>query len=122
MSNFMPITAAAHALGVLATILRRWEAAGRLIQARIAGDIGRLVLAHEGRLLRFGAELVFAMCEAQQVEVVIINRGQDSTFEEVLANDVADIITVFVARLYGSRSQRNRTLINVRRTVKEAQC
>ena len=27
------------------------------------GDVGRLVLTHKDRLLRFGAEIVFAMCE-----------------------------------------------------------
>jgi len=36
-------------------------------------------------LLRFGAELIFSICEAKQVEVVIVNRG--STFEEDLAKD-----------------------------------
>ena len=32
----------------------------------------------EDRLLRFGAELVFAICEAKQVEVVILNQGSRS--------------------------------------------
>jgi len=30
-------------------------------------------------LLRFGAELVFAICEAKDVEVLIINKGVDTT-------------------------------------------
>jgi predicted site-specific integrase-resolvase len=81
------------------------------------------VLTHKDRLLRFGAELVFALCEARNVEVVIINRGADTTLEDDLANDVLEIITVFSARLYGSRSHRNQTLIDgVRRAVQEAQC
>ena len=41
------------------------------------GRIGRLVLTHKDRLLRFGAELVFAICEVKQVEVVILNQGDD---------------------------------------------
>ena len=46
-----------------------------------------------------------------------------TTFEEDLANDVLEIITVFSARLYGSRSQRNQKLIDgMRRAVQEAQC
>jgi predicted site-specific integrase-resolvase len=89
----------------------------------VAGDVGRLVLTHKDRLLRFGAELVFALCEARNVEVVIINRGADTTFEEDLASDVLEIITVFSARLYGSRSHRNQKLIDgVRKAVQEAQC
>ena len=49
---------------------------------------GRLVITHKDRLLRFGAELVFSLCEAKQVEVVILNQGEDATFEEDLANSI----------------------------------
>ena len=83
-----------------------------LIQAIIDDDVGRLVITHKDRLLRFGAELIFSICEAKQVEVVIINQGEDSTFEEDLAKDVLEIITVFSARLYGSRSRKNQKLID----------
>ena len=65
----------------------------RLLDAVIDGQIGRLVITHKDRLLRFGAELVFAICEAKNVEVVILNRGEDTTFEEDLAKDVLEIIT-----------------------------
>ncbi len=47
---------------------------------------------------------------SQQVEVVILNQGDDTTFEEELAQDVLEIITVFSARLYGSRSRKNQKL------------
>ena len=83
----------------------------RLINEIISGEAGRLVITHKDRLLRFGAELVFALCEAKQVEVVILNHGEDTTFEEDLAKDVLEIITVFSARLYGSRSNKNRKLL-----------
>ena len=95
----------------------------RLLDAILEGDVGRLVLTHKDRLLRFGAELVFALCEARQVEVVIINQGQETSFEEELAGDMLEILTVFSARLYGSRSQRNQKLIEgIQDVVKEAQC
>ena len=48
----------------------------------VAGEVGRLVVTHKDRLLRFGAELVFAICAAKEVEVVIVNRGEDTTFED----------------------------------------
>ena len=93
MSKLVSIGAAAKTLRVPTSTLRRWEAAGLLVPIRI------------------------------QVEVVIINRGADTTFEEDLANDVLEIISVFPARLYGSRSHRNQKLIDgVRRAVREAQC
>lgn len=84
----------------------------KLLEELIEGRVGRLVLTHKDRLLRFGAELVFAICEAKQVEVVILNQGEDTTFEEDLAKDVLEIITVFSARLYGRRSHKNQKLLN----------
>ena len=94
----------------------------RLLDAIIEGQVGRLVITHKDRLLRFGAELVFAICEAKNVEVVILNQGEDTTFEEDLAKDVLEIITVFSARLYGSRSRRNQKLLDgVKKAVEEAQ-
>jgi predicted site-specific integrase-resolvase len=77
----------------------------------------RLVLTHKDRLLRFGAELIFALCEAKQIEVVIINKGDEVFFEEELAQDVLEIITVFSARLYGSRSRKNKKLIEAAKVL-----
>ena len=207
MNKFLSSTAAAQALGVSASTLRRWEAAGKLIPSRtkggqrrydiasmqperyqgapvsrrtvayarvsnhdqkgdlerqrqvlelycaaqgwpfeiitdlgsgvnyhkkglrkllaeiLDGNIGRLVLVHQDRLLRFGAELVFAICQAREVEVVIINQGEDRSFEQELAADVLEIIRVFSARLDGSRTHKNQKLIDgVKAAVKEAQC
>jgi len=85
----------------------------KLIDLILSEKIGRLVLTHKDRLLRFGAELIFALCEAKNVEVVIINNGDDvKTYEQELAEDVLEIITVFSARLYGSRSHKNKKLID----------
>ena len=92
-----------------------------LLDAILDDNIGRLVLTHKDRLLRFGAELVFSVCEAKGVEVVIINKGEDTTFEEDLAMDVLEIITVFSARLYGSRSKKIQKLLDgVAKAVEEA--
>jgi len=92
----------------------------KLLNAIIDDGIGRIVITHKDRLLRFGAELVFAICEAKNVEVVIINSGDDTTFEEDLATDVLEIITIFSARLYGSRSKKNKKLLDgVTKVVEE---
>ena len=93
----------------------------RLLDAVIEGRIGRLVITRKDCLLRFGAELVFALCETKGVEVVILNQGEDTTFEEDLAKDVLEIITVFSARLYGSRSRKNQKLLDgVKKAVEES--
>lgn len=82
-----------------------------LIKRICQEDIGRLVLTHKDRLLRFGSEIIFSLCEHFGVEVVIINASEDVSFEEELVSDVLEIITVFSARLYGSRSHKNKKVI-----------
>lgn len=89
----------------------------RLIRLIVDSKVERLVLTHKDRLLRFGSELIFSLCEQFGTEVVIINRTEDSTFEEDLAPDVLEIITVFSARLYGSRSHKNRKIVEELRDV-----
>ena len=92
----------------------------RLLNDILSDKIGRLVIAHKDRLLRFGAELVFAICAVKNVEVVILNQGEDTTFEEDLAKDVLEIITVFSARFYGNRSRKNQKLLDrVKQAVEE---
>jgi excisionase family DNA binding protein len=91
----------------------------KLLDDIIEDRVGRLVITHKDRLLRFGAELVFAICEAKEVEVLILNKGEDTSFEEDLAHDVLEMITVFSARLYGSRSRKNKKLLEGVRTVAE---
>ena len=73
----------------------------RLLEMIMRRRMRRLVITHKDRLLRFGSELVFALCEQQGIEIVIIHQGEQPSFEEELAQDVLEIITVFSARMYG---------------------
>jgi len=82
-----------------------------LLEKILRKQIKRLVLTHKDRLLRFGSELVFTLCEIQGIEIIIIHKGEQPTFEEELAQDVLEIITVFSARLYGSRSRKHKQLM-----------
>jgi excisionase family DNA binding protein len=84
----------------------------RLIKLICTNQVERLVLSHKDRLLRFGSDLVFMLCENFGTEVIIINRSEDSSFEEDLTADVLEIITVFSARLYGSRSHKNKQIVD----------
>ena len=84
----------------------------KLFDTLLNDKVERLVITHKDRLLRFGAELVFTICEIKGVEVIILNKGDETVgFEEELAKDVLEIITVFSAKLYGSRSKKNRELL-----------
>ena len=83
----------------------------RLIKLICSYQVERLVITHKDRLLRFGSDLIFTLCEIFGAEVIIINRSEASTFEEELAQDVLEVITVFSARLYGSRSPKNKQIV-----------
>lgn len=90
----------------------------RHLIARIcSGEVDRLVLAHKDRLLRFGADLVFSLCEHFAAEVVIIKASKEANLEEDLAQDAIEIVTVFSARLYGSCRHKNRKLMEELRAI-----
>ena len=91
----------------------------RLLDLILERKMRRLVLTHKDRLLRFGAELVFSLCAAREIEIVIINQAEELSFEEELAQDVLEIITVFSARLVGSRSRKNQKLVEAAKLLIE---
>ena len=95
----------------------RKKGLNQLLELVMKRQIKRLVLSHKDRLLRFGAELVFSLCDIQGIEIVIIHKGDQPSFEEELANDVLEIITVFSARLYGSRSKKHKKMLETLKDV-----
>lgn len=80
----------------------------RLLHLVLAGHADRIVVENKDRLLRFGADLVFRICQAKGVRVVVTDDAPSSSFEADLARDVLEIVTVFSARLYGRRSVERR--------------
>jgi predicted site-specific integrase-resolvase len=91
----------------------------KLLQNICSGKIDRLVLTHKDRLLRFGSELIFSLCEQFGIEVVIMNKAEEVRFEDDLVQDVLEIITVFSARLYGARSRKNQKLLQALKQAAE---
>lgn len=79
----------------------------RLISLIITSKIDTIYLTHKDRLLRFGSELVINIAKNFGTKVVCLS-DKIHSFEEQLANDVLEIITVCSARLYGSRSHKNK--------------
>ncbi len=49
----------------------------RLINLILTNQVERLVITHKDRLLRFGAELIFLMCDEFQTEVIIVNKSKE---------------------------------------------
>ena len=95
---------------------------GRLLELMVHGQMSRLVITHKDRLLRFGAEIVFRICELKGIEVVIINKSKQPSFEEELTRDVMEIMTVFCAKLYGRRSHTSKKMAEeIDKIVNDAQ-
>ena len=80
----------------------------KLLKSLLNHQVNRLVIHHKDRLLRFGSELLFKICQDLGVEVIVVERAENATFEQELASDIVEIVTVFSARLYGRRSHENR--------------
>lgn len=83
-----------------------------LIELICSGQIERLVLVHKDRLLRFGSEIIFKLCNIHNVEVEIINVGDELNPNEELVKDVLEIITAFSTKLYGRRSHKSLKMID----------
>ena len=61
----------------------------------------------DDHLLRIGSELLFQVCRAQGVAVVVLDAQPDIPQTQQLTEDLVEILTVFSSRLYGSRSRKN---------------
>ncbi len=81
----------------------------RLMSLILHSKIDTIYLTHKDRLLRFGSELVIGIAQQFGTKITLLN-SKIQSFEEQLATDVLEIITVCSARLYGSRSHKNKSL------------
>lgn len=82
-----------------------------LIHAICTQNVNRVVINYKDRLLRFGFELIEQICQEFDVELEIVNQSEALSYEEELVEDVLSVITVFSSKLYGSRSHKNKTII-----------
>jgi excisionase family DNA binding protein len=83
----------------------------KLINLITSQQVHTLYFTHKDRLLRFGSELIFSLCKKFGTKVVIVDAVQSISFEQELAQDVIELMTVFSAKLYGKRSHRNKNII-----------
>jgi len=81
----------------------------KLLRLLLSGRVSEIILTHKDRLLRFGSELIFRICECCNTKVIVLDEPVEMSDEEKLTKDVLEILTVFSARLYGKRSHKNRT-------------
>ena len=76
-----------------------------LVDAIVAGEVERVLIAHQDRLARFGFALIKHLCETHHTELVVMNTETLSA-EQELVQDLMSIIHCFSSRLYGLRNYR----------------
>jgi putative resolvase len=76
-----------------------------LVDAIVAGEVERVLIAHQDRLARFGFALIKHLCETHHTELVVMNTETLSP-EQELVQDLMSIIHCFSSRLYGLRNYR----------------
>ena len=84
-----------------------------LIKLIEANQIERIVLNYKDRLLRFGSEIIFEICRCHNIQIVVLaeEEEKEKSYEEELVEDVLSIIKGFSAKLYGSKSHKNKTVV-----------
>lgn len=83
----------------------------KLIDLLLDRKISHIVITHKDRLLRFGFELIEYIAKKMDTEIVVLNQGEERNSAQELTDDLIAIITVFSGRLYGSRSNKNKKII-----------
>ena len=81
----------------------------KLIELICTNQIDKIVINYKDRLVRNGFDLIEKVCKMHNVSIEIINLTENNNQNE-LVDDVLSIITVYSAKLYGSRSHKNKII------------
>ena len=71
------------------------------------GEISEIVVAYKDRLSRFSFELIEQFVKLNHGKIVVLNKDSISQ-EKELSEDIISIITIFSARIHGSRRYKSR--------------
>jgi predicted site-specific integrase-resolvase len=79
-----------------------------LMDAIVAGEVKRLIIAHKDRLVRFGFDFIQHLADRHGCEIEVVNQESLSPQEE-MTEDLLAIVHTFSCRLYGMRKYRKDT-------------
>lgn len=69
------------------------------------GEVGKLLVAHKDRLVRFGYDLIDHIATENGCEIVVVNQNSLSPQQEMV-EDLLSIVHTFSCRLYGMRKYK----------------
>jgi predicted site-specific integrase-resolvase len=79
---------------------------GRLMELVELGQVTRILIAHQDRLVRFGYDYCEPFCERHRTELLVVN-GDSLSPEQELVADLLAIVTLFSGRFGGLRSYKD---------------
>jgi predicted site-specific integrase-resolvase len=87
-----------------------WKRKGlkTLLQRCMLGDVQKVAVAHKDRLARFGYELIEYIMAQCGVQLLCDHENDHKSKESELVQDILSIVTVFSARIHGSRHYNNK--------------
>jgi putative resolvase len=80
----------------------------QLLLLLLQGNVKELILTHKDRLLRFGSEIIFQICQHFGVKITFLDQSEDLPPMEKFCRDLVEIMTVFCSKIYGHRSHQHR--------------
>jgi excisionase family DNA binding protein len=85
----------------------------KLLGLIVTRQIKELILTRKDRLLRFGSEIIFFLCQHFGVKVTILYETEVKEPMEQFCLDVIEIITVFSSKIYRPRAHSNRQSVKM---------
>lgn len=82
----------------------------KILNYAIQGEINTLVLSYKDRLTRFGYELFeYIIKKYSKGKIIVVNTKKKKGLEEELTEDLISIMNIYVAKVNGHRSHKNRS-------------
>jgi excisionase family DNA binding protein len=81
----------------------------KILDMAVRGEIEEVVITYKDRLARIGYELIeYLIEEYSGGKITITNKGEEETPDEEMTKDVLSIMNIYVAKINGMRSGKNR--------------
>ena len=92
-----------------------WKRKGflKILDHILEESIDELVVTHKDRLCRFGFEIIEHLCKQRGIELCVLQRREDQSEEQELAEDLLAIVHIYSCRANGKRRYENKKNTNI---------
>lgn len=92
-----------------------WKRKGflKILDHILEESIDELVVTHKDRLCRFGFEIIEHLCKQRGIELCVLQRREDQSEEQELAEDLLAIVHIYSCRANDKRRYENKKNTNI---------